>query len=101
MVLGDAVEVLKELESEEYDAVFHDPPRYSLAGELYSREFYSELYRVLKRGGKLFTILVSQASTATLALSRVSRGGWRRRVLKRWCGLIRQRGLERANPFNH
>lgn len=54
MVLGDAVEVLKELESEEYDAVFHDPPRYSLAGELYSREFYSELYRVLKRGGKLF-----------------------------------------------
>jgi predicted methyltransferase len=41
MVLGDAVEVLKELESEEYDAVFHDPPRYSLAGELYSREFCS------------------------------------------------------------
>lgn len=32
-----------------FDAVVHDPPRFSLAGEL-----YSEIYRVLRHGGRLF-----------------------------------------------
>lgn len=36
------------------DAVLHDPPRFGIAGELYSQVFYDHLARVLKRGGKLF-----------------------------------------------
>lgn len=36
------------------DAVLHDPPRFGIAGELYSQEFYDELARVLRRRGKLF-----------------------------------------------
>ena len=36
------------------DASLHDPPRFGLAGELYSQVFYNQLARVLKRGGKLF-----------------------------------------------
>jgi len=32
----------------------HDPPRFSLAGELYSLAFYQKLFRVLRHGGKLF-----------------------------------------------
>jgi predicted methyltransferase len=32
----------------------HDPPRFGIAGELYSRVFYDQLARVLKRKGKLF-----------------------------------------------
>jgi uncharacterized protein len=36
------------------DAVLHDPPRFSLAGELYSADFYGQLARVLRRGGRLF-----------------------------------------------
>ncbi len=54
IILGDATEVIKTLLDNHYDVIIHDPPRLSRAGELYSREFYSELYRVLRRGGRLF-----------------------------------------------
>jgi len=37
-----------------YDAVLHDPPRFGIAGGLYSRRFYDELARVLKPDGRLF-----------------------------------------------
>jgi len=54
VIHGDVFEVIKSFGSEEFDAVVHDPPRFSRAGRLYSLEFYSEIYRVLKMGGKLF-----------------------------------------------
>lgn len=52
--LGDAVEVVATLGSATFSAVFHDPPTIALAGELYGRDFYTELHRVLRRGGRLF-----------------------------------------------
>jgi predicted methyltransferase len=36
------------------DAVLHDPPRFGIAGELYSQAFYDQLARVLRRKGRLF-----------------------------------------------
>ena len=36
------------------DALLHDPPRFGIAGELYSQAFYHQLARVLRRGGRLF-----------------------------------------------
>jgi len=54
LVLANAVELLGELEGGSFDAVLHDAPRISLAGELYGLEFYRELYRVLRPGGRLF-----------------------------------------------
>ena len=36
------------------DAILHDPPRFGLAGELYSQAFYGHLARVLRRKGMLF-----------------------------------------------
>ncbi|HSX64897.1 MAG TPA: SAM-dependent methyltransferase, partial [Pseudoxanthomonas sp.] len=36
------------------DALLHDPPRFGIAGELYSQVFYDQLARVLRRGGRLF-----------------------------------------------
>jgi hypothetical protein len=42
------------LPGESVDAVLHDPPRFGIAGELYSQVFYDHLARVLKRHGKLF-----------------------------------------------
>ena len=36
------------------DCLLHDPPRFGIAGELYSQAFYAGLARVLRRGGRLF-----------------------------------------------
>jgi hypothetical protein len=54
LIQGDAFEIIKRFKDETFDAIIHDPPRFSLAGELYSKDFYEELFRVLKRGGRLF-----------------------------------------------
>jgi uncharacterized protein len=51
---GDIVEQIAMLPSESVGAILHDPPRFGIAGELYSRVFYDQLARVLKRKGKLF-----------------------------------------------
>lgn len=53
-VMGDAAEVVETFEDESFTRVLHDPPTFKLAGQLYSGVFYRELYRILKRGGRLF-----------------------------------------------
>lgn len=54
VIHGDVFEVVKRFEEATFDVVIHDPPRFSLAGHLYSEEFYRELFRVLKPDGRLF-----------------------------------------------
>jgi len=54
LVPGDVVTAIRGLATGSVDAVLHDPPRFGIAGELYSGDFYGELARVLKRGGRLF-----------------------------------------------
>jgi len=54
IILGDATEVIEDIKDSSIDRIIHDPPTLALAGELYSKEFYKELFRVLKRGGVLF-----------------------------------------------
>jgi uncharacterized protein len=51
---ADVVAAVAELPSESFDAALHDPPRFGIAGELYSQSFYGELARVLRRGAPLF-----------------------------------------------
>ena len=54
VIQGDAFDVVKRFRDGTFDVVIHDPPRFSLAGHLYSEEFYRELFRVLKPGGRIF-----------------------------------------------
>jgi predicted methyltransferase len=51
---GDVAERISGLPDASFDAVLHDPPRFGIAGELYSQAFYDQLARVLKRGGRMF-----------------------------------------------
>jgi len=51
---ADAAEAITRMPDASFDAVLHDPPRFGIAGELYSQAFYDQLARVLKRGGRLF-----------------------------------------------
>jgi predicted methyltransferase len=51
---GDIAEHIAAFPDQSVDAILHDPPRFGIAGELYSQAFYAQLARVLKFGGKLF-----------------------------------------------
>ena len=54
LVEGDIAEQIATLGDASVDAVLHDPPRFGIAGELYSQAFYHQLARVLRPRGRLF-----------------------------------------------
>lgn len=51
---ADVSKAIAQIADASVDALLHDPPRFGIAGELYSQTFYDHLARVLKRGGRLF-----------------------------------------------
>jgi hypothetical protein len=51
---SDITQEIAKLPAASIDAILHDPPRFGIAGELYSQAFYDELARVIRRRGKLF-----------------------------------------------
>jgi uncharacterized protein len=51
---GDITEQISILPARSVDAILHDPPRFGIAGELYSQAFYEQLSRVIRRRGRLF-----------------------------------------------
>ena len=65
------------------DAILHDPPRFGIAGELYSADFYGQLFRVLKRRGRLFhytgrpNMLTSGRNVPQEVCSRLRAAGFR------------------------
>lgn len=52
--LGDSADLLPDFENASFDRIIHDPPMFSLAGHLYGADYYRQLYRILKPGGRLF-----------------------------------------------
>jgi predicted methyltransferase len=54
LVNADVAQQIVSLPGQSFDAVLHDPPRFGIAGELYSQAFYDQLARVLKPRGLLF-----------------------------------------------
>ena len=86
-VMGDAFEVVTTFEDESFSRIIHDPPVFSLAGELYSGAFYQQLFRVLKRGGRLFHYIgdLNSKSSGTITrgvLRRLQEAGFSRVVQK-------------------
>lgn len=53
LIIGDVFEEIKNFDDEYFNFVIHDPPRINIAPELYSLEFYRQLFRVLKGNGRI------------------------------------------------
>lgn len=90
-LMGDAYEVVSTFEDESFSRIIHDPPVFSLAGELYSGTFYRQLFRILKRGGRLFHYIGD--------LNSKSGGTVTRGVLKRLQEAGFSRIVRRAEAF--
>lgn len=54
LVHADATAQIAALPTASVDAILHDPPRFGIAGELYSQAFYDQMARVLRGRGRLF-----------------------------------------------
>jgi len=79
---GDIAEHITALPSQSVDAILHDPPRFGIAGELYSQAFYNELARVIKPRGRLFHYtgapnkLTSRRDVPAEVAARLQRAGF-------------------------
>lgn len=82
-LIGDSTEVIEGFESEYFSRIIHDPPAFSLAGEMYSLHFYHQMYRVLKPKGRVFHYLGNPESKSGANLVRGVRQRMRRAGFQR------------------
>jgi len=69
-LIGDSYEIVPKFPDEAFSRIIHDPPIFSLAGELYSGAYYRELFRILRRGGRLFHYIGSLESKGGAGVAR-------------------------------
>jgi uncharacterized protein len=84
LVIADAYDYIQEIEGATFSRIIHDPPTFSLAGELYSGIFYRHAFRVLRHGGRMFHYIGDLESRSG---GRVMRGAVRR---------LKEAGFERV-----
>lgn len=70
-IIGDCADAITRFGNAHFSRIIHDPPTFALAGDLYSADFYAELYRVLRPSGRLFHYIGDLNSPSG---SRVTRG---------------------------
>jgi uncharacterized protein len=86
-IVGDAIEEVESFAAGSFARIIHDPPMFSLAGDLYSGAFYRALHRVLASRGRLYHYIGdpesrSGRSVTTGALRRLQEAGFSRVVRK-------------------
>jgi uncharacterized protein len=74
-VVADAYGYVQDLDDATFTRIIHDPPTFSLAGELYSGVFYRHAFRILRHGGRMFHYIGNLESKSG---GRVMRGAVRR-----------------------
>jgi len=70
-LIGDSYEVIAEFDDAIFSGIIHDPPMFSMGGELYSLAFYQQAYRVLKPNGRMFHYIGNPESKSG---GRITRG---------------------------
>jgi len=80
--IGDIFDEILSFEDSIFSRIIHDPPTFSLAGHLYSADFYRQLFRVLRSDGRLFHYIGDLASrsghrTARGVVQRLKDAGFR------------------------
>ena len=86
-LIGDTLDEIQNFADGIFSCIIHDPPMLSLAGDLYSGEFYRDCWRVLRRNGKLFHYIgdpdsKSGARTTKGVMRRLQEAGFTRVVPK-------------------
>lgn len=80
---GDVTEHIMKLPAASVDAILHDPPRFGIAGELYSQAFYDQLARAIKPAGRMFHYtgtpnkLTSRRDLPSEVAARLQRAGFK------------------------
>lgn len=87
--IGDAYDLIGTFKDGKFSRIIHDPPTFSLAGRLYSLDFYRELYRVLAPRGRLFHYIGDPHSKSGRGITRgasrrLQEAGFHRVVPKQW-----------------
>jgi predicted methyltransferase len=83
---GDILRHIEQMPAACHDAALHDPPRFGIAGDLYSRSFYDQLFRVLKPRARLFHYtgspnkLTSKRDVPSEVLGRLEHAGFMARI---------------------
>lgn len=86
-IVGDSFEEIQVFEDESFSRIIHDPPMFSLAGDLYSGECYRHLFRILKPKGRMFHYIGdldsrSGRNVAKGVVRRLQEAGFKRIVRK-------------------
>ncbi|MDY7080749.1 MAG: methyltransferase domain-containing protein [Chloroflexota bacterium] len=69
-LVGDVCDEIETFDDGTFMRIIHDPPAFSIAGDLYSGVFYRQLFRVLRRGGRLFHYVGNLESRSGRTISR-------------------------------
>jgi len=82
-VIGDSAEQITHFPDGAFGRILHDPPYLSLAGDLYSLDFYREALRVLNHNGRMFHYIgdpesKSGRSATAGVIKRLEQAGFRR-----------------------
>jgi len=82
-VIGDAFEEIENFEPGSFSTIIHDPPMFTLAGDLYSLAFYQQAFRVLKHNGQIFHYIgdpesKTGARTTAGVIRRLQEAGFKR-----------------------
>jgi uncharacterized protein len=81
-LIGDSFDEIADFPDGTFTRIIHDPPYLSLAGDLYSLDFYRQAWRVLSRNGRLFHYIgdpdsKSGRSTTAGVIRRLEQAGFR------------------------